>query len=103
LAKAITQEQLLVTKRPTDPPWIFKNKTGQDILIWLMAVQDYFERNEHLFTVEVDQIKYAMGRMEGDDVARFTDTYQKKMSGKLGYKMEIGYDRWFMFEQRVTE
>jgi len=25
------------------------------------------------------------------------------MSGALGYKKEIGYERWFMFEQKVTE
>jgi len=68
-----------------------------------MAVQDYFERNSHQWTREVDRIKYAMGRIEGDDVAPFTDTYRKKMSGALGYKKEIGYKSWFMFEQKVTE
>jgi len=58
-----------------------------------MAVQDYFERNSHLWTIEVDRIKYALGRMEGDDVAPFKDTYWKKMSGALGYQKEIGYER----------
>ena len=53
--------------------------------------------------MEADQIKYAMGRMEGDDVAPFTDTYRKEMSGTLGYTKEISYERWFMFEQKVTE
>jgi len=53
--------------------------------------------------MEADQIKYAMGRMEGDDVAPFTDTYRKMMSGALGYKKEISYERWFMFEPKVTE
>ena len=53
--------------------------------------------------METDRIKYAMGRMEGDDVTPFTDTYRKKMSGALGYAKEIGYERWFMFEQKVTE
>jgi len=41
--------------------------------------------------------------MEGDNVAPFTDTDRKKMSERLGYKKEIGYERWFMFEQKVTE
>jgi len=68
-----------------------------------MAVQDYFERNEHLCTIEVDRIKYAMGCMEEENVAHFTDTYRKKMSGTFNYKKEISYERWFMFEQRVTE
>jgi len=68
-----------------------------------MAVQDYFERNSHQWTMEVDQIKYAIGRMEGDDVAPFTDTDRKKILGALAYKKEIGYERWFMFEQKVTE
>jgi len=103
MAKAIARERLLHTKRPSDPPWVFKNKSHQDIRIWLMAVQDYFERNSHQWTMEIDQIKYAMGRMEGDDVAPFTDTYRKKMSGALGYSKEIGYERWFMFEQKGTE
>jgi len=31
------------------------------------------------------------------------DTYRKKMLGALGYKKEIDYKRWFMFEQKVTE
>jgi len=103
MAKAIARERLLHTKRPSDPPWVFKNKPHQDIRIWLMAVQDFFERNSHQWTMETDRIKYAMGRMEGDDVAPFTDTYRKKMSGALGYTKEIGYERWFMFEQKVTE
>jgi len=51
----------------------------------------------------MNRIKYAMGRMEGDDVAPFTDTYRKEMSGTLGYTKEISYERWFMFEQKVTE
>jgi len=100
MAKAIARERLLHTKRPSDPPWVFKNKSHQDIRIWLMAVQDYFEWNSHQWTMEVDPIKYTMGRMEGDDVAPFTDTYRKKMSGALGYTKEIGYERWFMFEQK---
>jgi len=103
MAKAIARERLLHTKRPSDPPWVFKNKPYQDIRIWLMAVQDFFERNSHQWTMETDRIKYAMGRMEGDDVAPFTDTYRKKMSGALGYAKEISYERWFMFEQKVTE
>jgi len=47
MAKAIARERLLHTKRPYDHPWVFKNKSHQDIRIWLMAVQDYFERNSH--------------------------------------------------------
>jgi len=54
MAKAITRERLLSTKRPSDPQWVFKNKSHQDIQIWLMVVQDYFERNSHLWTIEVD-------------------------------------------------
>jgi len=102
MAKAITRERLLHTKRPSDPPWVFKHKSHQDIRIWLMAVQEYFERNSHQWTMETDRVKYAMGRMEGDNVAPVTDTYRKKMSGALGYRKEIGYERWFMFEQKVS-
>jgi len=40
--------------------------------------------------------------MEGDDEAPFTDTYRKKMSGVLGYKKEISYKKFFMFEQKET-
>jgi len=47
MAKAIARERLLHTKRPSDPPWVFKNKSYQDIRIWLMAVQDFFERKCH--------------------------------------------------------
>jgi len=43
MAKGITRERLLNTKRPSDPPVVFKNKSHQDIRIWLIAVQDYFE------------------------------------------------------------
>jgi len=31
MAKAIARERLLHTKRPSDPPWVFKNKSHQDI------------------------------------------------------------------------
>jgi len=41
--------------------------------------------------MEVDRIKYGLGDIEGDEVAPFKDTYQKKMSGAFGYKKEIGY------------
>jgi len=41
--------------------------------------------------------------MGGDNVAPFTDTYWKRMSGAFGYKKEIGCERWFMFEQKVSE
>jgi len=103
MAKAIAREWLRSTKRLADRPWVFKNKSYQDIRIWLMAVQEYCERNSHLWTMEVDRIKYALGQMAGDDVAPFKDNDRKKMSGALGYKKEIGYERWFMFEQKVTE
>jgi len=68
-----------------------------------MAVQAYVERNSHLWTIEVDRIKYALGRIEGNDVAPFTDTYLKKMSGALGYTKEIGYETSSMFEQKITK
>ena len=74
MAKEIARERLLNSKRPSDPPWVFKNKSHKDIRIWLMAVQDYFERNSHQWTMKVHRIKYTIGRMEGDDVAPFTDT-----------------------------
>jgi len=48
MAKAIARERLSSMKRPTDPPEVFKNKSYEDIRIWLMAVQDYFERNNNL-------------------------------------------------------
>jgi len=54
MVKAIARERLLHTKRPSDPPWVFKNKSHQDIRIWLMAVQDFFERNSHQWTMETD-------------------------------------------------
>jgi len=44
MAKAIARERLSSMKSPADPPEVFKNKSYQDIRIWLMAVQDYFER-----------------------------------------------------------
>jgi len=103
MAKAIARERLSSMKRPADPPWVFKNKSHQDIRIWLIAVQEYGERNSHLWTMEVERIKYNLGRMEGDDVAPFTDPYRKKMLGALGYTKMIGYERWFMFEQKVSE
>jgi len=46
MAKAIARERLLHTKRPSDPPWVFKNKSYQDIRICLMAVQHYFETEQ---------------------------------------------------------
>jgi len=54
MAKAIARERLLSTKRPANPPCVFKNKSHEDIRIWLMAVQDYCEWNNHLWTMEID-------------------------------------------------
>jgi len=86
MAKAIARERLLNTKRPSDPPEVFKYKSYQDIRIWLMAVQDYFQRNSHLWTIEIDRVKYALGRMEGDDVGPFKDTYRKRCPGHWDLK-----------------
>ena len=59
MSKTIARERLLSTKRPSDPSWVFINMSYQAIRIWLMPVQDHFQRNSHLLTIEVDQIKYA--------------------------------------------
>ena len=86
MARAMARESLVNRKRPANPPCLFKNQSHQDIRIWLMAVQDYFEQNSHLWTMKVDRIKYVLRRLARDDVAPFTDTDRKKMSGALGYK-----------------
>jgi len=47
MVKAIARQRLLHTKRPSDPLWVFRNKSHLDIRIWLMAVQDSFAWNSH--------------------------------------------------------
>lgn len=42
----------------------------------------------------MDRIKYALGRMEGEDVSAFALTYLKKMTGELGHLKIEGYEYW---------
>ena len=49
-----------------------------------------------------DRIKYALGRMEGEDVSAFALTYRKKMAGELVHQKIKGYEYKEIFHMQCT-
>ena len=78
-------------------PAPFKNLKHQNIKLWLLQCEDYFEQNPMQWKSDQDRIKYAVGRMEGEDVSAFSLTYQNKMTVELGHLKIEGYKYWEMF------
>jgi len=50
---------------------------------------------------EEDKIIYAIGRMEGKEVAPFALAYRKQMTGELGFQKQEGYEYWHIFKAKV--
>ena len=84
-------------KRQADAPLPFKNRKDQNVKLWLLQCEDYFKRNPNQWRSDQDRIKYALGRMEGEDVSAFAFTYRNKMTGELGYLKIVGYEIWEAF------
>jgi len=68
---------------------------------WLLACEDYFARNPTYWIKEEDKIIYAIGRMEGKEVAPFAVAYRKQMTGELGFHKQEGYEYWHIFRAQV--
>jgi len=84
-------------KRQADAPLPFKNRKDQNVKLWLLQCEDYFKRNPNQWRSDQDRIKYALGRMEGEDVSAFAFTYRNKMTGELGHLKIEGYEFWEAF------
>ena len=74
-----------------------KTEKDQNVKLWLLQCEDYFERNPNQWRSDQDRIKYALGRMEGEDVSAFAFTYRNKMTGELGHLKIEGYKFWEAF------
>jgi len=85
-------------KRRADTPPPFKNQKDQNIKLWLLQCEDYFERNPNQWTSDQDRIQYALGRIQGEDVSAFAFTYRNKMTGELGHLKIEGYEFWVAFK-----
>jgi len=83
--------------RQADAPLPFKNRRDQNVKLWLLQCEDYFKRNPNQWRSDQDRIKYALGRMEGEDVSSFAFTYPNKMTGELGHLKIEGYEFWEAF------
>jgi len=77
-------------RKPADPPFVYKHLDYQDVKVWLLACEDYFARNPTDWMNEEDKIIYAIGRMEGKEVAPFALAYRKQMTGELGFQKQEG-------------
>jgi len=51
----------------------------------LLTCTDYFGQISWQWEDEVQRIRYAIRRMEGEQVALFALTYRRQMTGDLGY------------------
>jgi len=50
---------------------------------------------------EEDKILYAIGRIEGKEVAPFPLAYRKQMTGELGFQKQEGYEYWHILKAQV--
>ena len=50
---------------------------------------------------EKDKIIYAIGRIEGKEVAPFALADRKQMTGQLGFQNQEGYEYWHIFKAQV--
>jgi len=64
------------TRVPAEPPAMLRNEKHQDIRMRLMTCTDYFGRNSWQWEDEAQQIRYAISRMDGKEVAPFALTYR---------------------------
>jgi len=87
--------------KPADPPFVYKHLDYKDVKVWLLACEDYFARNPTYWMKEEDKIIYAIGRMEGKEVAPFALAYRKQMTGELGFQKQEGYEYWHIFKAQV--
>jgi len=88
-------------RKPADPPFIYKHLDYQDVKVWLLACEDYFARNPTYWMKEEDKTIYAIGRIEGKEVAPFALAYRKQMTGELGFQKQEGYEYWHIFKAEV--
>jgi len=88
-------------RKPADPPFVYKHLDYQDVKVWLLACEDYFARNPTYWMKEEDKIIYAIGRMEGKEVAPFALAYRKQITGELGFQKQEGYEYWHIFKAQV--
>jgi len=88
-------------RKPADPLFVYKHLDYQDVKVWLLACEDYFARNPTYWMKEDDKIIYAIGKMEGKEVAPFALAYRKQMTGELGLQKQEGYEYWHIFKAHV--
>ena len=88
-------------RKPADPPFIYKHLDYQDVKVWLLACEDYFARNPTYWMKEEDKTIYAIGRIEGKEVAPFALAYRKQMTGELGFQKQEGYEYWHIVKTQV--
>jgi len=71
------------TRVPADPPALCK-KQAPNIRMWVLPCADFFGPNSWQWSDEAQRIRYALTRMEANDVATFPLTYWRQMTRELG-------------------
>jgi len=86
---------------PAEPSAIFRNEKHQDIRLWLLTCMDYFGRNSWQWENVAQQMRYAISRMDGKEVALFALTYRRQMTGGIGYTRPEGYVFWHVCAEQA--
>ena len=88
-------ESLAVPTRPTkliaEPRYCFQGEDNQDVRNWLMACEDYFDRNPTQWVNHTHRIVFALGKAKGNKIAPFSEKYRKVMGGLDGYARDPSY------------
>jgi len=87
--------------RAPNTPALFKNDKYEYIRRGLLTCTDYFGRKSWQWQAEAEEIRYAISRTEGIEVAPFALTNRREMTPELGYTRQEGYEFWHVFAEQA--
>ena len=96
-AEVLGRTMVRGSSRQAQPQLKFEINPTQDLRVWIMTCEDFFERNAWQWEEVEERIKYPMSMMGGNTVTPFAITYRKKMTGDFGFPILEGYDLWINF------
>ena len=101
MGRAIGEGLQTFGKNHAEPPPIFEAKKYENVKLWLISCEDFFNRNPRQWVKQKHMILYAISRTKGEKMAHFTSWYRLSMTGEEGYKKEAGLLYWERFRQEI--
>jgi hypothetical protein len=91
-------------RRQATEPWIYSADRKQDVRTWILACDDFFQRNPTQWVLDRDRIIYAISRMEhGSRAHDFGSYYRRTMDGIDGIPRVDTARYWTTFVSELKE